>query len=148
MATQQPACCINEQRKRQKEIKRGGNQIGKEGFDGKKWRNIQFVWRMWCSLGELKDEMAEDWGEIFFVTCRCFLGIKCHTVNVKGGAERWDWRRGSAITFPPVSLLLCLGLCVLKPAVCFLSCCFWSSSVSWLPPPFCPEARIYPSICI
>lgn len=36
-----------------------------------------------------KDEMkAEEWGEIFFVACRCSLGIKCHAVNVKGGAER------------------------------------------------------------
>lgn len=50
--------------------------------------NIQFVWRTRRSLGELRDEIEEERGEIFFVTFGCSFGIKCHTVNVKGGGER------------------------------------------------------------
>lgn len=48
------------------------------------------------SLGELRDEIEEERGEIFFVTFGCSFGIKCHTVNVKGGGERRDRRCGSS----------------------------------------------------
>lgn len=58
--------------------------------------NIQFVWRTRRSLGELRDEIEEEKGEIFFVTFGCSFGIKCHTVNVKGGGERRDRQCGSS----------------------------------------------------
>lgn len=54
--------------------------------------NIQFVWRTRRSLGELRDEIEEERGEMFFVTIGCSFGIKCHTVNVKGGGERRERR--------------------------------------------------------
>lgn len=98
--------------------------------------------------------MTEEKAAIFFVAQGCSFCAKCHTVNVKGGEESWDWQRGSLITLPPVSSpssshLLCLFR-ILKRAVGFFSCCFWSSSVPafWLPPTSCPEARIYLSICM
>lgn len=78
-------------------------------------------------FGGEDDKMADEKGEIFFVICRCSFGVKCQTVNVKGGEERWGQRRSLVITLPPVSLsspLLCLFFCILKLAVCLFSCCF------------------------
>lgn len=62
----------------------GKKKQGFEQTDGKKWSNIQFVY---CSLGELKEEMTEEKAEIFFVAQGCSSCAKCHAVNVKGGEE-------------------------------------------------------------
>lgn len=134
------------------------DETGKRGFDqmvGKKWNNIQFVWPMWCSLGgggAGEDKMADEKGEIFFVICRCSFGVKCQTVNVKGGEERWGQRRSLVITLPPVSLsspLLCLFFCILKLAVRLFSCCFLKLFASFLTATnILPKGRIYPYICM
>lgn len=135
--------------------KKKKDETGKRGFDqmvGKKWNNIQFVWPMWCSLGGGKDKMADEKGEIFFVICRCSFGVKCQTVNVKGGEERWGQRRSLVITLPPVSLsspLLCLFFCILKLAVRLFSCCFLKLFASFLTATnILPKGRIYPYICM
>lgn len=91
MATQQLACCINEQSrlnqaKRKKKMKQGKGDLTKwlvrSGIIFNLCGQCDALW------GAGEDKMADEKGEIFFVICRCSFGVKCQTVNVKGGEER------------------------------------------------------------
>lgn len=59
---------------------------------------------------KMEDEKRE------IVICRWSFGVKCHTVNVKGGDKSWGWWQSLVIMFPPMSLLLCCSLSSLLPS--------------------------------